>query len=195
MLGQICEICRFCSDFDNTLTYRAAFLLEFYGFLRISNVAPAFQKSFSPDKHLLRQDDIYQSPSLHLRLKWAKKAPEKVHTIKLPHVHDPTQCVAALLQDIPLPPSAPLLILDDGTLLTQFLLKITVGYYCTPYGSSPFGFHTFRRSVAYDPNVLLQNMVAYGAWQSGMVWTYISGNTTQALQVSLVFQQLANSLP
>ena len=39
-LPQIREIARLCEIFENTLTYRAAFLVAFYGMLRISNIAP-----------------------------------------------------------------------------------------------------------------------------------------------------------
>ena len=122
-MKQIREISRLCSIFDNMLTYRSAFLLGFYGFLCISNVAPPFQKSFSVDKHLLRQDVMFHPPGLILNL----NGPERVHTIKLPHVQDPvmypTQSIPALFKAIPLPPTAPLFMLEDGVLLTQTLLR------------------------------------------------------------------------
>ena len=50
-LPQIREIARLCEIFENTLTHRAAFLVAFYGMLRISNIAPPFSKAFDPKKH------------------------------------------------------------------------------------------------------------------------------------------------
>ena len=88
---QVRHISQLCDSFDNPITYRLAFLLGFYGFLRISNVAPPFAKSFSTHKHFQRQDVVLAPPGMHLNLKWAKniQAPERTHTIKLPSVQDP----------------------------------------------------------------------------------------------------------
>ena len=50
-LSQIREISRLCEVFESSLTYRAAFLLAFYGLLRISNIAPPCSKAFDKEKH------------------------------------------------------------------------------------------------------------------------------------------------
>ena len=50
-LHQIRKISRLCGEFDNPMTYRVAFLLGFYGFLRISNVAPLSAAGFLKEKH------------------------------------------------------------------------------------------------------------------------------------------------
>ena len=61
-LLQIREISRLCEVFESSYTYRAAFLLAFYGLLRISNIAPPFQKAFDKAKHFLRRDIRFQFP-------------------------------------------------------------------------------------------------------------------------------------
>ena len=71
-LQQIKEISRLCDIYESSLTYRAAFLLGFYGLLRISNIAPPFSKAFGPAKHLLRRDVAFMYPGTHISLKWAK---------------------------------------------------------------------------------------------------------------------------
>ena len=43
-LYQIREISRLCEIYESSLTYRAAFLLDFYGLLCISNIAPPFRQ-------------------------------------------------------------------------------------------------------------------------------------------------------
>ena len=205
-LHQIREISRLCGEFDNPMTYRVAFLLGFYGFLCIANVAPPSASGFLKEKHFLRSDVVFQFPGVQLHLKWAKniQAPERVHMIKLPLIRDPVMCptqsLSVLLKSHALPPSAPLLVLSDGSLLTQSLLRKRLATLLRMLNLHllGFGYHTFRRSgatLAFDSNISLQNIKLHGAWQSEAVWSYISENTSQALQISLVFQQLANFLP
>ena len=87
-LSELRHIAYLCGYFDNSQVYKSAFLLAFYAFLRISNVAPPFQRGFDPSKHLLREDVKVAYPGMHIRLKWAKniQAPEKVHWIKIPQI-------------------------------------------------------------------------------------------------------------
>ena len=205
-LQQIKEISRLCDIYESSLTYRAAFLLGFYGLLHISNIAPPFSKAFDPAKHLLRRDVAFMYPGTHISLKWAKnlQAPERTHTVKLPVVHDPllcpTQTLQALLKKRVLKSSDPLLVLDDYTLLSQSHLRRRLATLVRSLGLPilGFGFHSFRRSgatIAYDSNVSLTAIKMHGVWNSDAVWSYISDNTSQSLQVPLAFQMLANSLP
>ena len=205
-LQQIREISRLCEIYESSLTYRAAFLLAFYGLLRISNIAPPFAKAFDPAKHLLRQDVTFLYPGTHIALKWAKnlQAPERTHRVKLPRVRDPmlcpTQTLHHLLTKRALKPSDPLFILDDYSLLSQSHLRRRLATLVRSLGLpiTGFGFHTFRRSgatLAYDSNISLTAIKMHGVWNSDAVWSYISDNTSQSLQVPLAFQTLANALP
>ena len=47
-LSQIHQILQLCSQFPDPLVYRSAFLLAFYAFFRISNVAPPFRNPLIP---------------------------------------------------------------------------------------------------------------------------------------------------
>ena len=71
-LTQILEISQLCESFESSLTYRAAYLLAFYGLFRISNLAPLSSKQFDKNKHLLRSDIVFQHPGVHIKVKWAK---------------------------------------------------------------------------------------------------------------------------
>ena len=99
-LRELREISRLCDQFDCPQVYRTAFLLGFYALLRISNIAPPFQRSFDPSRHLLRGDVKFIYPGAHLKLKWAKniQAPEKVHWIKIPTMSDSLLCPVTALQ-------------------------------------------------------------------------------------------------
>ena len=165
-LSQIREISRLCKVFESSLTYRSAFLLAFYGLLRISNIAPPCSKAFDKERHFLRQDVTFAYPGTHLRLKWAKnlQAPERIHVVKLPCVDDPlmcpTQTLRALLSKCILKPSDPLLVLDDLTFLTQRLLRRRLATFVRTMGLplQGYGFHSFCRSgatLAYDSNISL----------------------------------------
>ena len=62
---------------------------------------------------------------------------------------------------------------------------------------SGHGFHTFRRSAAtivFDANASLMAIKMHGLWNSDAIFSYISDNTSQALQVPLTSQCLVNSL-
>ena len=118
-----------CEIYESSLTYRAAFLLAFYGLLHVSNIAPPFSRAFNPQKHLPRWDVTFAYPGVQIALKWAKNipAPEKTHIVKLPTVRDPilypTHTLHVLLQKHFLKPSDLLLILDDYSVLSQSHLR------------------------------------------------------------------------
>ena len=52
------KISTLCDSLNDPILFRAIFLVAFYGFLRMSNIAPHSSKSFSQDFHFLRQDVI-----------------------------------------------------------------------------------------------------------------------------------------
>ena len=179
--------------------------LGFYALLRISNIAPPFQRSFDPSRHLLRGDVKFIYPGAHLKLKWAKniQAPEKVHWIKIPTISDSLLCPVTALQQvlahIPSSLSSPLFAFPDTSLLTQSTLRRRLASILRILGKPTLGhgFHMFRwsgASLAYDANVPLSIIQNHGLWRSDAIWAYISDSTSQSLQVPLAFQHLATSL-
>ena len=95
--------------------YRAAFLLAFFAFLRMSNVAPHSRFKFDPNRHFLRHDIIFHHPGAHVLLKWTKTLQETSshHLVQIPLLSNVILCpVRALkepMQSRPLPPSSPFL--------------------------------------------------------------------------------------
>ena len=51
---------------------KAAYLLLFFSFLRISNLVPHSISSFDPLKQLAKGDVIFAPPGAHLIIKWSK---------------------------------------------------------------------------------------------------------------------------
>ena len=206
-MAHIKEIFRLCDYFSSPVTYRAAFLIAFFGFFRISNIAPPFRSVFDASKHFIRRDVSFAHPGCHRPLKWAKnvQAPERFLSCKLPEVRDPDLCpvkaIRELLHAAPRDPAAPLFLLLDGSILSQPLLRKRLTSILQIMGLPrlSYGFHTFRRSaasIAFEANVPLQAIQTHGHWCSEAVWSYISANTSHSLQVPLAFQAIINpSLP
>ena len=193
------EILQSCRSLESTLTYRVAFLLAFYGLFCISNLAPVNSRLFDMARHLLRSDIRFAFPGVCVRVKWAKdiQAPERHHWVELSAVQDSLMCrasiLSALLDKFRLKPCEPLLILDDYHLLRSCLATFlhTMGMPLEGHG-----FHTFHRSVAtiaYKANASLTAIKTHGLWHSDAIWSYISDNTSQALQVPLTFQCFINN--
>ena len=67
---------------------QAVFLLAFFGFLRLSNIAPHSLTSFDPSRHLCAGDLIFAKHFLKVILKWSKTIQDrnKVHLLTLTRV-------------------------------------------------------------------------------------------------------------
>ena len=90
--------------------------------------------------------------------------------------------------------------MDDFTLLTQSMLRKCLATFLRMMDLPLLGhgLHTFRRSgatIAYDADISVDSIQMHGAWRGKSVWSYISDNTSESLQVPLALQTLANSLP
>ena len=199
------DISKACDSLPDPPLFRAIFLVAFYGFLRMSNIAPHSAKQFSPSIHFLRQDVLFAPPGAHLLLKWTKTLQDgkSSHMIQIPYVDNwflcPIRALKALLNSRPLPPGFPLFatiypphsqVIDthirDALRSVLAILNISmVGH----------GFHTFRRSgatLAFDHNIPLQNIMAHGLWRSSSVWTYLQ-NASQA--ASIIPSTFASIIP
>ena len=181
-----------CDILHDPPLFRAIFLTAFFGFLRMSNIAPHSSSKFDPCTHFLRQDLIFAPPGAHLLIKWTKTLQnhKSHHWIQLPslanHFLCPVRALKTLLNSRPLPPTAPLFankfqpynqVID--THIRDALKKVLDHRNISPKGH---GFHTFRRSgatLAFDNNVKIQNIMAHGLWRSSAIWTYLE-NASQA---------------
>ena len=55
-----------CKNLSDPILFRSIFLVSFYAFLKMSNVAPDSSRQFEPSKHLLRQDVVFTPPGSHM---------------------------------------------------------------------------------------------------------------------------------
>ena len=171
-----------CDILSDPVLFRAIFLTAFYGFLRMSNIAPHSSSKFNPDVYLIRQDVIIAPPGVHLLIKWTKTLQhhKSHHWIQLPsiknHLLCPVRALQALLTSRLLLPTAPLFannfhpyaqVID--THIPDALKKVLVHRNISTTGH---GFHTFRRSgatLAFDNNIKLQDIMAHGLWRSSAI--------------------------
>ena len=181
-----------CDILPDPILYRAIFLLAYFGYLRMSNIAPHSLAAFYSSKQFLRQDIIFGPPGAHLIIKWTKTLQDHKshHVIQIPSIDNiflcPVRALQALLKSRPLPPTFPLFanfsyphsqVID--THIRNSLEKVLA---FKKFSLKGFGFHTFRRSgatFAFDHNVALQNIMAHGLWCNSAVWIYLQ-NASQA---------------
>ena len=130
--------------------------------------------------------------------------PEKRHIVKLIQVNDRFMCSVNTLRSVlstsAYAPNSPLLVWKHVTFLTQTMWrkKLTSVLNLMQVPLIGVGFHTFRRSAAtfaFEARVPVPVLQMHGVWHSDAIWSYMSYNTSQSLQVPLVFQSLVNSLP
>ena len=180
-----------CDNIAFGQVYKAAFLLAFFAFLRLSNIAPVTSKSFDPTRHFLR-GDIMQSSSKH-------------QVIQIPLIRNsplcPVSALKVLLQSTPAPKSAPLFLLPRASglsVLTSPMISSSLSNLLSSLGLNPahYGFHSFRRSGvswAADHNVPLQNLKAHGGWSSSAINCYLKHTPKAASTVASTFQQLLSN--
>ena len=185
-LPTLSAISKACDLLSDPPLFRAAFLLAFFAFLRMSNIAPHSKALFSPLKHMLRQDILFLDPGAHVLLKWTKTLQDTSshHFVQIPRLQNPDLCPVQALKELmhtrPLPKHAPLFVhkfppfhpVIDTTI--RDALKTVLNYLnITLQGH---GFHSFRRSgatLAFDSNIQLQDIMAHGLWKSSAVWQYL----------------------
>ena len=197
------KIVQACDTIAYGQVYKAAFLLAFFAFLRLSNIAPVSSSSFDPSRHFLRGDIIFGLPGAHVILKWAKamQSSSKYQVIQIPFLNNsplcPVSAIKALLSSFPAHKSSPLFLLPrpsglsilTSPMISRSLSKILLGLGLNP---ANFGFHSFHRSGvswAADHNVPLQNLKAHGGWSSSAINVYLKHTPKASSTVAYTFQQ------
>ena len=169
LISQACDILM------DPLLFRAIFLLAFFAFLRMSNIAPHSRFKFDASRQILRQNIIFAHPGAHILIKWTKTLQDRSahHFVQIPALENSSLCpvlaLKKLLESRPSSPSFPLFIHPYppfhsviDTNIRDALRKILVHIGIPLVGH---GFHSFRRSgatLAFDNNVQLQHIMAHG---------------------------------
>ena len=186
--------------FDNALVYRAAFLLSFYGFLRISNLVAPTVSSFDVDRQLCYRDVIMGSESVSVYLRWAKNLQrcDQSHVVHLPVMKNvylcPYRALSALFQSQHYTPYDPVIKFPVGPVLESHLRKrFTLMLKILQLPTAALTYHALRRSgasLAFNNNVSFEGIKSQGSWQSDAVWQYLFANSHRAKEVANMFTAL-----
>ena len=203
-LSTLHQMVALCEDMYLGQIFKAVFLLAFFGFLRLSNIAPHSLSSFDPSRHLCAGDLIFGQQFLKVILKWTKtiQGRDKVHLLTLPKVKGSNLCpYQACKQALKLyQPSSnqPLfqfysnqqwIVLTD-TRIRKFLARINIKL---GLPRNYYTFHAFRRSgatLAYNSKVPIPQIKHHGSWSSDCVWTYIQKDHTNGEHIASIFAHL-----
>ena len=182
--------------------FKAAYLLSFFSFLRISNLVPHSITSFDPTKQLARADVFFAPPGAHILITWTKtiQAKNAARVLKIPHLGASPICpVQALKNLLPITPSGrnlPLFQVKNSSKwvpLSDTRLRKHFKQILAHLGlsHSSLTFHSFRRSgatLAFNSQVPIQDIQSHGTWTSDCVWSYITQDHDASDKVALTFQ-------
>ena len=182
--------------------YKAAILLSFFSFLRISNLVPHSMSNFHPLKQLARGDVFFAHPGAHMLLKWSKtmQMNNSLRILKIPNLGSspicPVTALKTLLASSPSGSNKPLfqvkyrhtwVPLSDTRLRKQFSTILSRIH----LAQSNITFHSLWRSGAtwaFNAKVPVQNIQSHGTWTSDCVWSYITQDHQASDAVALTFQ-------
>ena len=200
-LDNLTALVRQCAFIPDGNVFKSIFLIAFFVFFRISNLAPHSLTSFDPSRHLTLCDITFKSDCMHIAVKWSKtlQTRDRIHMVTLPRLHGSLLCAVKALKTIirvynpnPHSPifqrntSAGLVVVTDSK-IRKILSKLTrrLGF---PPGH--FTFHTFRRSgatLAFNSHVPIQQIKHHGSWTSDCVWRYIQQDEKYSKDIATTF--------
>ena len=196
-------IVRACDKTYMGTVFKAAYLLGFFGFLRLSNLVPHSITTFSYLKHLAKGDIFFTHSEAIILIKWSKtmQSNNQARLLKLPilgNVICPAQALKACLQLVPGSSNAPLFqfrMFKKWVPLTDNKVRSHLRDILIMCGkASDFvSFHSFRRSgasYAFEHSVPLQDIQRHGTWTSDCVWKYVTDSADAGSQVAQTFQKL-----
>ena len=194
------NIIQACEFFEFSSIFKSIYLLSFFCFLRISNVAPTSKSSFDLTKHLCRGDFFVHTNSAILLIKCSKtlQVSTKGTFITIPVLGQsplcPVKAISHMMQLYPASANAPLFFNLYGV-ITQTQIRTHLMKVLQLIGLNPKAhtFHTFRRSgatLAYNSNVSIQHIQRQGTWSSDAVNAYIIEDPLHSSSVTTTFQSL-----
>ena len=190
-----------CDSFPSGFIYKSIFLLAYFAFLRLSNLAPSSSRKFDPTRNFTRGDIIFGPPGAHVIVKWAKsmQSSSKHQVVQIPSLPSsplcPVSAFKVLLASTPGPSSSPLFVSPPSfSPISAPMVSATLSRILTSLNLDPshYGFHAFRRSAvswAADHDVPLQNLKAHGGWSSNAIHAYLKFTPKASSTVATTFQQ------
>ena len=183
------------------------FLISFFAFLQISNVAPHARGAFDPTVHLTPSDIAISRKLMKITLKWSKtiQSRDKTHVVMVPRLRSSILCPVSALQtaiaEYKPSPHDPLFqkrvnsqwqpLIESCTRKVLSKINVSMGY-----DRNHFTFHSFRRSgasLAYNSYMPIRNIKHHSSWMSDCVWTYIQENQKSTCAIALAFADVVDN--
>ena len=197
-----------CKDLSSGVVYRAVFLVAFFGFFRLSNLAPHAILSFDETRHLTGHDIFFTKDFVKVLLKWTKtiQTRDRVQCVTLPRLHDKRICpyaaLKALFKIYPMSSKSSLFQITTThgyTTLTDSRVRKTLKKINQSLGFNPsfHTFHDFRRSgatFAYNSHIPIQEIKRHGTWSSDCVWRYIQSDHSSGESLAVTLASTINAL-
>ena len=179
-------------------------LTAFFGFFRLSNIAPHAKAEFDSTKHFTGGDLFFLQNEVRLLLKWSKTIQfrDQYKMVILPKLGVSSICPYHALETImalykpaknsplfQISTAAGWQVLTD-TRIRKNLAKINQ---CLHLPSNFYTFHAFRRSVAslaYELGIPVREIKEHDTWASECVWTYIRPSASAGCQVAQTFRKM-----
>ena len=203
------NLVRECNFIFAGKVFKAIFLMAFFGFLRISNLAPHAGKAFDPSRHLTPRDISFEPSCMRVIIKWSKtlQTRDRTHVLTLPRLRGSPLCpVKALKKAMAMynpTGDQPLfqvysagrwqVIIDSRIRKVLSKLNSKLGFH--PHH---FSFHCFRRSgasLAYNSHMPIQKIKHHGSWTSDCVWKYIQADQNFSKDIAMSFVEVIRSAP
>ena len=173
-----------CSGVSNSKTFKAIFLTAFFGFFRLSNLAPHAVREFDPTRHFTGGDVFFSKQNVRLLLKWSKTIQHRdsVRVITLPRLKSLSICPYTALKNMiklyspsSMEPLFQCYTNHGWQVLTDARVRKMLSHINVKM-QLPKNYYAFRRSgatLAYRAHVPIQGIKDHGTWTSECVWRYI----------------------
>ena len=189
-LSMLEKVSRACDDISFSQVFRAIFLIGFFGFFRLSNLAPHSILTFDPSRHLTGHGLFFTKKLVKVLIKWSKTLQDRdiVQVVSLPKIANriicPYRAFKALTKLYPMTDSESVFQIKmpsgwqplTDTRVRKVLKSINMTLGLNPHF---FTYHCFQRSgatFAHNAHVPIQQIKHHGTWSSECVWRYIQSD-------------------
>ena len=196
-----------CQEFNCGQVLRAVFLTGFFGFFRLSNLAPHSVSGFDPSRHLTGQDLFFTKKMVKVLIKWSKtiQTRDTAQVISLPKLKNRIICPFRALKALQVlyPMSADhsafqVNVQSGWQPITDSKIRKCLKSINMTLGLNPhfYTFHSFRRSgatFAYNAHIPIQQIQRHGTWSSDCIWRYIQADHSSGESLALSLATVINA--
>ena len=183
-------------------------MTAFFGFFRLSNIAPHVKAEFDSTKLFSGGYMFFLENEVLMLLKWSKTIQfrDQYKLVVLPKLGVSPVCpyqalkkVMSLCNPIQNSPLFQISTASGGQVLTDARVRKNLAKInqCLHFPPNFYTFHAFRRSgasLAYELGIPVREIKEHGTWASDCVWRYIRPSSSAGCQVSQTFRKILHDV-